>query len=250
MKENNQLYTQKFYESQVNESLESAKEVVPLIIELFSPKSVIDVGCGIGTWSSVFLDQGVQRVQGIDGDYVDSKQLLIPVDNFKPVNLKEAVNLEEKFDLAVSLEVIEHLEDNKGKQLVKSLTELAPIVVFSAAIPGQGGTNHINEQWQSYWANEFDICRYDAYDMVRPLIWGNKKVYVCYKQNIIVYVSREYIAKNPDKDFGQVIKNTFTLDTIHPSSWDSLRVYNTPTMVNTCRYYFLKSKEVVKRFIR
>lgn len=244
MKQNKQIYTLAFYNSQIQESLVSAKQVVPEIIKLFNPRSVIDVGCGVGTWGSAFLDNGVSDFLGIDGDYVKSEQLLIPEKNFIRHDLRQEIVTSKKFDIAMSLEVIEHLTDDEGKFLIKSLVKLAPVVIFSAAIPGQGGTNHINEQWQSYWAQEFSKYNYKAYDCIRPLIWNNKEVYVCYKQNIIVYISSEYITNAQKKvDYAEPV----ILDMVHPQLWNNLVQYKTFSVKTFLDHCVKRLKSILKK---
>ena len=143
-----QSYTEEFYEIVREGAKESAKEIIPIIFEFIQPKSVIDVGCGVGTWLSVFQAHGVEDVWGIDGDYIDKNVLEIPEEKFLTFDLKNPFKLSRQFDLVVSLEVGEHLPQECAETFVESLTQLAPVILFSAAIPFQGGTDHVNEQWQ------------------------------------------------------------------------------------------------------
>jgi len=75
-------YSKDFYESLPEIAQLSAKEIVPLVLELIQPKSVIDVGCGLGTWLSVFKQHGIEDFLGVDGYYIDKKMLQIPEENF------------------------------------------------------------------------------------------------------------------------------------------------------------------------
>ena len=93
------------------------------------------------------------------------------------------------YDLAISLEVAEHLTEKSGQRLVRLLTNLAPVVLFSAAIPGQGGKNHINEQWQSYWVELFAQEKYVCYDIFRGIFWNVKEISPWYRQNMFLFVS-------------------------------------------------------------
>jgi SAM-dependent methyltransferase len=184
-------YTTDFFVERSGASISSARIVVPIVMELIRPRSVIDVGCGIGTWLAVIAEHGVRDYVGIDGDYVDRSQLLIPRDLFISRNLAEPVELNRHFDLAVSLEVGEHLPAAAARGFVRSLSRLAPAVLFSAAPPGQGGTYHINEQWPSYWAALFEEHDFVAVDALRPRIWSRKDVAWWYRQNMLVFVSAE-----------------------------------------------------------
>jgi SAM-dependent methyltransferase len=182
-------YTSEFFAQQGGESIASARIVVPIIMELIHPRSVVDLGCGIGTWLAVFAEQNVADYVGIDGDYVDRSQLLIPPERFLGRDLTEPVELDMRFDLAVSLEVAEHLPAASAQVLVASLTQLAPVILFSAAVPGQGGTHHVNEQWPSYWASLFAERDFVTVDAVRPRIWEKKDVAWWYRQNTLLFVS-------------------------------------------------------------
>lgn len=148
-------YTGAFYKTHRDGSRRSARQIVPLVLELVQPKSVIDVGCGVGTSLSVFNQCGVEDFYGIDGDYVDRNILEIPEQRFFVSDLTEPIQLNRQFDLVVSLEVAEHLPDTCAEIFVDSLTKLGPVILFSAAIPHQGGTRHVNEQWPEYWARYF-----------------------------------------------------------------------------------------------
>ena len=119
--------------------------VVPIVLDLIRPGSVVDVGCGLGEWLATFQEHGVSDILGIDGDYVDRDMLYIPQQDFKTIDLNRPFTLNRTFDLAVCLEVAEHLEAEHANDFVESLTRLAPIILFSAAIPLQSGTNHVNE---------------------------------------------------------------------------------------------------------
>lgn len=174
----------------------AASQVVPLIIEHFKPKSILDVGCGIGTWLSVFKENGVQDVTGIDGEYVDRHLLKehVNLQHFIPKDLSKSFNLERKFDLVISFEVAEHLPASSARIFVQSLCRHSETILFSAAIPHQGGQNHLNEQWPAYWMELFKDAGYDCYDGFRKLIWDNKEVDWWYKQNIFLFSKLQYPA--------------------------------------------------------
>ena len=176
-------YTAAFYQNYLEESRGSARGLLPHVVGMFAPSSVVDVGCGVGTWLSVFRELGISSTMGIDGAYVDTSQLLIPRDMFRSHDLSKALRLDERFDIAVSLEVAEHIPSENAQTFVDTLTGLAPLVLFSAAIPFQGGDNHVNEQWPEYWIARFAQRNYAAYDCIRPLVWDNPSVAYYYAQN-------------------------------------------------------------------
>lgn len=187
----NTPYTGAFYGGQAAGSLKSAEVIVPLIMSLISPTSVVDVGCGVGTWLSVFSKQpGVCRTLGIEGEWVSTQQLLIPEQNLLLTDLAKPFRIDSTFDLAISLEVAEHLPPESAVQFVTHLTDLSPVVLFSAATPHQGGTNHINEQWPQYWVELFSSHNYECYDVIRPHIWACEDVQWWYAQNTLLFVKR------------------------------------------------------------
>jgi SAM-dependent methyltransferase len=192
------LYDERFFEELREGARRSARVIVPLIVDRVRPRSVVDVGCGLGTWLAVFLENGIADVVGVDGDYVDRARLEIPPESFLPRDLSRALHLDRTFDLAVSLEVAEHLPAECAATFVDSLTTLSPFVVFSAAIPFQGGTNHVNEQWPDYWAALFEERGFAPVDCIRREVWSNEAVEWWYAQNILLFVDERRLAVPPD----------------------------------------------------
>ena len=151
---------------------------------------------------------------GIDGEYINKNDLLIPENKFITFDLKKEINLDKKFDLVVSLEVAEHLPEKCAQSFVKSLTNLGDFILFSAAIPSQGGTNHINEQWPEYWINIFNKFNFKVFDCVRHKIWNNQKVDWWYSQNCFLYVKKEILYKYKKTTNNPVFSKRFNI--VHP----------------------------------
>ena len=204
-------YDSKFYR-ELAAAQESARAVLPLILDTVKPASVIDVGCGTGHWLAIARELGVKKILGVDGPWVTS-QLAIPPENFVTHDLTLPLKLEHRFDLALSLEVAEHLPATAARVFVQSLCDAADVVVFSAAIPGQGGRRHVNEQWPAYWAELFRELDYECYDFLRPLIWNNSKVTWHYAQNLLVFAR-----PGTTEGFGQT---TVPLPLVHPVLWSA-----------------------------
>lgn len=183
-------YDNHFYDDQAAGSFASSAEYVPFILELTRAKSVVDVGCGLGTWLKTYSESGVSEIVGFDGTWVDTSRLYIPHSNFRAVDLRQLPKPERRFDVAQSLEVAEHLPHTHAPQFIEFLTSLSDVVVFSAASPHQGGTDHINERWPSYWRTHFESFGYALYDVFRPRFWSSDKVMWWYAQNTFLYVNR------------------------------------------------------------
>ncbi len=170
-------------------SVESARAILPLLFALSRPVSVIDVGCSIGNWAAVCRELGIEDVIGVDGDYVDRRALRIPEDRFVAHDLTRPLRLGRSFDLAISLEVAEHLPEECATGYVADLCRLAPMVLFSAAIPYQGGLHHVNEQWPGYWVQRFAGHGYAPVDCVRDEVWDDPSVSDWYAQNTLLFVA-------------------------------------------------------------
>ncbi|MGC2466710.1 MAG: methyltransferase domain-containing protein [Candidatus Acidiferrum sp.] len=178
-------------------SLQSARIVVPTLVSIVKPRSVVDVGCGSGAWLSAFRENGVERILGLDGDHVDPSWLVIPKECFRAVDLAKTFDVDGEFDLAVSLEVAEHLPKKHARDFVRSLMSLAPFVIFSAAVPFQGGVHHVNEQWPEFWQDLFAEGGYRSLDLIRKQIWKNPGVKYWYRQNMFLFAREDVILGNP-----------------------------------------------------
>jgi hypothetical protein len=211
-----QYYTPQFYQTHAGGSRHSAEIVLPHIVKLINPKSVIDIGCGIGTWISFFKDKNIEKFIGVDGDYVDRNQLLIPKENFIPHDLTKPFKHEEKYDLVISLEVAEHIEEQFSDIFIDTLTGLGDVVLFSAAIPWQRALTHVNEQWQEYWAAKFKKRGYLAVDCIRKKVWQEPDIEIWYAQNIIVYATKEALDKYPLLKSEYEINKDPLLSVVHP----------------------------------
>lgn len=178
-----------YLHDEVTHNKKAASIIVPILREVLKFKSVLDVGCGTGTWLSVFLEDGCTEVLGLDGEHLDRGLFAknLSLEHFYPVDLSEGFELNRKFDLSICLEVAEHLPPCAANGLVSSLCRHSNQVVFSAAVPGQGGQNHLNEQWLSFWVGKFKEYGFDVYDLIRPRIWDNSELEIWYRQNIVVF---------------------------------------------------------------
>lgn len=192
----------------------SAKTVLPVVFEVVSPGSVVDVGCWFGTWLKVARELGVDDVLGIDASYTDRSRLRIPDEMFLARDLTAPLTLERRFDLALSLEVAEHLPATAADDFVASLTRLAPVVLFSAAIPDQSGEGHLNEQWPGYWVERFGANGFVVADVLRARFWENPAVTHWYAQNLLLFASREWLDARPA--VRELSPNLGAMPLVHP----------------------------------
>lgn len=178
-------------------STESADTAVPLILEATGAESVVDVGCGLGQWLAVFKRHGVEDVLGYDGPWIDRSQLLVAPTEFIGADLNDPLPVTRRFDLALCLEVVHMLDPELAAPVVASLVELADVVVFSAGVPGQGGTLQQNEQWPAYWAALFGRHGYVASDPFRMALWEAPNLKWWFAQNMLVYATPSAVEARP-----------------------------------------------------
>jgi 2-polyprenyl-3-methyl-5-hydroxy-6-metoxy-1,4-benzoquinol methylase len=152
-----QAYSQDFFAQTSAGSVAAARRVLPLLWRRRAFRSVVDVGCGTGGWLAAAGELGASVVQGVDGPHVPPEMLMIEPTAFRAVDLEATLGTRpgEKYDLCLCLEVAEHLSVPRGLSLVAELAALSDTILFSAAIPYQGGTDHVNEMWPEYWAVVF-----------------------------------------------------------------------------------------------
>ncbi|MGO4456390.1 methyltransferase domain-containing protein [Streptomyces sp. M-16] len=184
-----------FYESQQDGSARSAERVLPLVFDLVRPSSVVDLGCGTGSWLAAAGRLGAQTLLGVDGDWVAESALRIRPESFLRWDLSVPLRLDDRrFDLAMSLEAAEHLDPGRADSLVADLCALSDVVLFSAAIPGQTGSDHRNEQWPNYWRDHFGRWGYELVDCLRTRLWDDPEIEPWYAQNAYLYVSADRLA--------------------------------------------------------
>jgi SAM-dependent methyltransferase len=182
-------------------------------------ESAVDVGCGVGTWLAAALELGAMHVQGVDGPWVERGLLVIPQESFASADLGQPLDFGRRYDLAISLEVAEHLPAARAGSFVETLTALADFVLFAAAIPHQGGVGHVNEQWPGYWAALFDARGYAPLDLLRPALWTDASIPFWYRQNTLLYVRRDRLGElslpgSTGPSFG-------SLDVVHPELFEA-----------------------------
>jgi len=182
-------YSHDFYSYIDAGSRRSARAVASILLPEMKIASLLDVGAGHGAWAAEWLAAGVKNVVAVDGDYVQPDQLAIPKKNFRAHDLSTPLDLKKSFDLVQSLEVAEHLPEGKAELFVDNLIRHGDVILFSAAVPHQGGEHHVNEQPPEYWRRKFAARGYAAFDFVRPKLEGRSEVMPWYRFNSYVYAN-------------------------------------------------------------
>jgi len=206
-----------FHDESVHNS-SSPEIIVPYLMDIFKPNSVLDIGCGLGTFLYEFKKHKVDNIVGVDGNWVDKKKLVISSNNFIEADLEKPINLNKKFDIVLCLEVAEHLVESAANTIVDSLCKHGNIIIFSAAIKNQIGQNHINEQPFSYWHKKFKVKGYEIVDLFRPVFWNDTKVQWWYKQNMFLLI-HESVNKN--EILAKAISFNENFEAVHPELYES-----------------------------
>lgn len=190
----------------------AAALVVPRLVEWLAPRSVVDLGCNVGVWLRAFIEAGVEDVLGFEKADLEPERLLIPRDRWVPFDLAEPLAVQRTFDLAICIEVAEHVPRSSADRLVDELVRLAPVVLFGAGIPGQGGDGHVNERWGSWWVDKFAARGFERFDVIRSRIWDEPGVQWWYSQNMAVYARPDH----PAVEQLRSLERTLPVDVVHP----------------------------------
>ncbi|GBR74264.1 putative methyltransferase [Candidatus Termititenax aidoneus] len=188
-----QLYNKSDHEEQATISAQkSARLILEIVKKYFMPKSVIDIGCGAGTFLKCWQDMGVKELKGLDLYSGDFERLLVSKDLLDIVDLNNfSAEKYPKYDMAISLEVAEHIQANSSKMFVNNLAKLSDLILFSAAIPFQPGTAHINCRPIQFWVDLFNAAGFDCFDCIRPAAMKNKDIEWWYSQNIMLFAKNQ-----------------------------------------------------------
>lgn len=172
-----------------SQSLVSARKVITHLKSLIRrPDSLLDVGCGVGGWSLGFREWGTQQLTLLDHPSNKKENLLFSDNAFYTADMNKVLPPVFRVDMVVCLEVLEHLEPARTHAVIEYLTQCSDTILFSAAIPGQGGYRHINEHYAFYWEGIFAGFGFKKYDIIRPAIIRDTDIEYFIRQNSFLYV--------------------------------------------------------------
>ena len=211
-------YINNFFINEDKTALKAASKIIPLLINNLKCRSVIDVGCGTAAWLYIFKKNGIREIFGLDS-HKNLTSLRISQAEFLTHNLEEKIDLDKKYDLAISLEVAEHINPKESKRFVHDLCNLSNIILFSAATPGQGGQNHINENNLEYWRYLFRENDYFPYDVIRKNFAFIKSIAPWYRYNTLLYVNDEGKLKLSKLFLREIVSDNEGLKSYEPFLW-------------------------------
>jgi len=212
-------YGEWFYRKVAEDGRTHVGPIVAAILEYVQPRSVIDVGCGAGHFLAEFARRGIEDSLGVDFPGIAPEVLQIPRERFLGADLSKGLHFDRTFDLALSLEVAEHIAAESADAFVDTLVDAAPITVFSAAIPRQGGYRHVNEQWPEYWADKFAKRGFSVIDCLRDRLWNDDAIPAYYRQNILMFANESALARLPLSDAERRSQHR-VLSRVHPSLYE------------------------------
>lgn len=211
------MYPESFYHNRAGNTKKSCTKIAASIVDVLNPVSVVDIGCGNGALLQAFREHGTKIIFGVEGPWLNLASLVIPREQFQHADLQKTLHLAKRFDLACSLEVAEHLPASCAKGFIETLVQLSSRIIFSAAIPGQGGLHHVHERWPSYWAELFREKGYLSVDFLRPRLWADTGIFWWYRQNIVCFWDQTL--KLPPELSPYVVTELEKLNVVHPENY-------------------------------
>jgi hypothetical protein len=220
MRDTDSPYDDNFYTVSMPGMSRSASVVLGLLFAHYRPVSVVDIGCGRGAWLAAAEKLGATSLRGLDGAWVGRDVLLSDAIEFSAVDFEgDLPPLAAKYDLCISLEVAEHISQGNAKRFIDYLCHASDVILFGGAIKYQGGTNHLNEQWQSYWMDLFSQNGFQCLDVVRPHVWNNTSVEWWYRQNTFLFINSNS-GSAPDEENLRRLEKPIA-DIVHPENFES-----------------------------
>ena len=212
-------YDKQFFDYIERGARRSARHIIPFVHEHLRVSSLADIGCGRGVWVDEWRRSGVEDVLGVDGDYLSSDGLVIPQAHFAAFDLSKPIRLGRRFDLVQSLEVGEHIPASKAEVFIDNLVAHGNVILFSAAVPGQGGEFHVNEQPYEYWRQKFALRGFEIFDCIRPNIVETRAIEPWYRYNMFLYVHEDALDRIPPNFRRMRLRRDEVIVNFAPLTW-------------------------------
>lgn len=169
----------------------NARKVLKTVFRILGvPPSFLDIGGGAGSWCTAAKGLGVQHVRLVDACPPNQVIPELTQEEQIQANLEDGIPYLGKFDLVICIEVIKHLSESAASSLLKQMTSCTNFILFSAAIPGQGGIGHINERLHDYWHEKFSELEFEKYDVIRPMLISRPDISSIHRQNLFIYARK------------------------------------------------------------
>jgi hypothetical protein len=104
----------------------TAERVVRLVYDKIKVCSVFDVGRGRGLWLAVAAELGAIETIGIEGTWIEAQSAYIAPDHILRQDLELEFNLNQSFDLVMSVEVGETHFHRSGRHICYVSNEAPP----------------------------------------------------------------------------------------------------------------------------
>ena len=224
---------------------------LPLLLELVpGVSSIVHVGCASGEWLAEARRHGITDVMGIEGPWPEFDGLEVDSPTLARIDYTQPFTLDRRFDLALCIEIAEHLPPERAASFVTDLCRLAPVVAFAAAIPFQGGLGHVNEQWPAYWEQHFAAAGYVMVDAVRRRMWHAPGGPGYIAQNLLLAVEESRLGSYPALEQERLRNSGPVLSLVHPDVFDGAicrAAGDPPTLRTVLRPYLGRIRRRLRR---
>jgi len=188
------VYDAYFYDTEVEPTMAmSASAMAASIVRDLRPSTLVDVGCGTGALMLEFARRGVSvfGLEHSEAGIARCRERGLEVSHFDIAH--DYAKTEWRADLAISTEVAEHLPAPVADRFLDLLCSLADTILMTAATPGQGGTDHVNEQPHEYWIQRMEGRGFNLDRLVTTRWreeWNAAHVAECFAQNVMLFRKR------------------------------------------------------------
>jgi cyclopropane fatty-acyl-phospholipid synthase-like methyltransferase len=187
-----EIYDERYYNFVDEGALRNSNSMAESLVRNFKFKSLLDVGCGGGAFLMNLRLFGV-RVSGLEYSDDGLRRCFnrkLDVIKFDLEDCSKSFTTSMSFDVVTSFEVAEHIPECMADRFVDVLVGNGSLIIMSAAVPGQGGLDHVNEQPHDYWIAKFNKRGFNynisLTDKIRAE-WAGFGVDKWYSSNVMIF---------------------------------------------------------------